>query len=90
MLLDALERRVLAMVGALREARAARSSAEAEAAALREQLIEREAEIAQLKKRIEQDDLRAVVRERVQSLLRRVDELEQEGRSQCPPDGTSK
>ena len=79
--LEELERRVLAMAEALLEARRERKAAAAEASALREQVRERDLRIALLKKQVEGDDLRTTVRARVEALLRRVDELEREGRA---------
>ncbi len=76
---ERLERRVTAIVEELREARKARRAAEAEANTLREQCRNHELQIMLLKKKLEGDDLRTTVRARVESLLRRIDELEQEG-----------
>ncbi|MCY4593825.1 MAG: hypothetical protein OXC19_03375 [Bryobacterales bacterium] len=77
--LEELERRVLAMAEAYKAARLARRDAEAEANALRNQLQERDMQIVLLKKQVEGDDLRTTVRARVESLLKRIDELEREG-----------
>lgn len=76
---EELERRVLAMAEALREARKARSAAESDATVLREQVRERDLQIVLLKKQVEGDDLRTSVRTRVEALIRRIDELEREG-----------
>lgn len=73
-----LERRVLAMAEALREARKAQTAAESSAIALREQVRERDLQIVLLKKQIEGDDLRTSVRARVEALIKRIDELERE------------
>lgn len=78
-LLEELEQRVLSMAAALKEARQARRDADAEANTLREAVQERDMQIAVLKKQLEGDDLRTGVRARVEALIRRVDELEQEG-----------
>lgn len=77
--LDELEERVLAMAKALRDARKACAAAEAEANALRERVQARDLEIVLLKKQVEGDDLRTTIRARVESLLQRIDELEQQG-----------
>ena len=77
--LEEFERRVLAMAEAYKAARLARRDAEAEANALRNQLQERDMQIVLLKKQVEGDDLRTTVRARVESLLKRIDELEREG-----------
>lgn len=78
-LLEELEQRVLSMATALKEARQARRDADAEANTLRDALQERDMQIVVLKKQLEGDDLRSGVRARVEALIRRVDELEQEG-----------
>lgn len=78
-LLEELEQRVLSMASALKEARQARRDAVAEANTLRDALQERDMQIVVLKKQLEGDDLRTGVRARVEALIRRVDELEQEG-----------
>ena len=77
--LQRLEQRVTAIAEELRDARKARRAAEAEANSLREQCHNHELEIVLLKKKLEGDDLRTTVRTRVESLLRRIDELEGEG-----------
>ena len=77
--LQKLEQRVTAIAEELRDARKARRAAEAEANSLREQCHNHELEIVLLKKKLEGDDLRTTVRTRVESLLRRIDELEEEG-----------
>ena len=77
--LEDLERRVLAMAEAYKAARLARQEAEAEASMLRNRLQERDMQIVLLKKQVEGDDLRTTVRSRVESLLKRIDELEREG-----------
>ena len=77
--LEELEQRVLAMAEAYKAARLARRDAEAEASALRNRLQERDIQILLLKKQVEGDDLRTTVRSRVESLLKRIDELEREG-----------
>ncbi len=77
--LDELERRVLSMAEALREARQGRREAESEASALRERVRERDLEIVLLKKQVEGDDLRSTIKTRVETLIRRIDELEREG-----------
>ncbi len=76
---EELERRVLAMAVALREARRAGNAANSEANVLRERVRERDLQIVLLKKQIEGDDLRTSVRTRIEALLRRIDELEREG-----------
>ena len=76
---EELERRVVAMAEALREARKARRAAESDANVLREQVRERDLQIVLLKKQVEGDDLRTSVRTRVESLISRIDELEREG-----------
>ena len=73
-----LERRVLAIAEALREARKAQAAAESSANVLREQVRERDLQIVLLKKQIEGDDLRTSVRTRVEALIKRIDELERE------------
>lgn len=75
---EELEERVIAMVAELREARKARLTAESEAATLRERCQDFEMEIALLKKKLEGDDLRTTVRTRVEALLQRIDEMEQD------------
>ncbi len=77
--LEKLERRVLALVEELREARAARRQAETEAVGLRQLVLERDSRIALLQKNLDCDEVRRAARERVQALLRRVEELEREG-----------
>lgn len=74
--LEQLERRVLDLVGELLAAREARRNAESEAERLREQLQERDALIASLKQKLEGDDVRKLVRERLEALLQRIDEME--------------
>ena len=77
-LLEQLERRVLDLVGELRDAREARRTAEAEAMGLREQVQERDTRIISLEQELEGDDVRRLVRERLEALLRRIDEMERE------------
>ena len=77
--LEQLESRVLAMADALRDARKARRAAETEAAILRDQVQDRDMQVAVLKKQLEGDDLRSTVRARVEALVQRIDELEREG-----------
>ena len=77
--LERLEQRVIAIAQELLEARKARRAAQAEANSLREQCRNHELQIMLLKKKLEGDDLRTTVRARVESLIRRIDELEQEG-----------
>ena len=74
--LEQLERRVLDLVGELLAAREARRNVEAEVKLLREQVQERDALIASLKQKLEGDDVRKVVRERLEALLQRIDEME--------------
>ncbi len=76
--LEELERRVLAMAKALREARKARAAAESDANILREQVRDRDLQIVLLKKQVEGDDLRTSVRTRVEALIKRIDDLERE------------
>lgn len=76
--LEELERRVLAMAKALREARKARTAAESDANILREQVRDRDLQIVLLKKQVEGDDLRTSVRTRVEALIKRIDDLERE------------
>ena len=75
---EALERRVLAMAQALVEAREARLEAESKVEALQEKVRKRDAEIARLKDEVGDDTLRESVRTRLESLLKRIDELERQ------------
>ena len=75
-ILEQLERRVLDLVGELLAAREAQRNAEAEAERLRDQVQERDTLIASLKHKLEGDDVRNLVRERLEALLRRIDEME--------------
>lgn len=75
---EALEGRVHAMAGALREAREAWRAADLSARDLGEQVRERDLEIARLKDEIGNDELRSSVRLRIESLIRRIDELERQ------------
>ena len=76
---EALERRVLAMAQALVGAREARLEAESKVKALQERVRKQDAEIARLKDEIGNDGLRESVRTRLESLLKRIDELERQG-----------
>ena len=76
---DELERRVLALVEQLREARTQRVRAELELGRLRDQLRERDTQIVVLKDELRSDGTRDAVKRRVEALLRRVAELEREG-----------
>lgn len=76
---EALERRVLAMAQALVGAREARLEAESKVKALQGRVRKQDAEIARLKDEIGNDRLRESVRTRLESLLKRVDELERQG-----------
>ncbi len=73
---ERLESRVVAIAEKLREARAARREAEAEASRLCAECRVRDAEIARLRHLLEDDGLRVAVRARVAALLHRVAELE--------------
>ncbi len=74
-----LERRVLALVEKLREARTQRVQAELEIGRLRDQLRERDTQIVVLKDELRSDGTRDAVKRRVEALLRKVAELEREG-----------
>ncbi len=76
---DELERRVLALVEQLREARTQRVRAELELGRLRDQLRERDTQIVVLKDELRSDGTRDAVKRRVEALLRKVAELEREG-----------
>jgi len=76
---DELERRVLALVEKLREARTQRVQAELEIGRLRDQLRERDTQIVVLKDELRSDGTRDAVKRRVEALLRKVAELEREG-----------
>lgn len=74
-----LERRVLALVEQLREARTQKAQAELEIGRLRDQLRERDTQIVVLKDELRSDGTRDAVKRRVEALLRKVAELENEG-----------
>ncbi len=76
---DELERRVLALVEQLREARTQRVRAELELGRLRDQLRERDTQIVVLKDELRSDGTRDAVKRRVEALLRKVAALEREG-----------
>ena len=76
---EALERRVLAMAQALVGAREARLEAESKVKALQVRVRTQDAEIARLRDEIGNDGLRESVRTRLESLLKRIDELERQG-----------
>ena len=76
---DELERRVLALVEQLREARTQRVRAELELGRLRDQLRERDTQIVVLKDELRSDGTRDAVKRRGEALLRKVAELEREG-----------
>lgn len=76
--LERLESRVLDMVEQLRDARGRQLAAEKETSKLREQLSEKERRIAELEARSDEgQSTRKVVRSRIESLLDRIETLEQ-------------
>ncbi len=76
--LERLEARVLRMVEQLRDARSRQLAAEKEAARLRDELSERNKRIAELEARSDEGQTtRKVVRNRIESLLDRIEGLEQ-------------
>ena len=74
-----LERRVLALVEQLREARTQQAQAEREIGRLGDELRERDTQIVVLKDELRSDGTRDAVKRRVEALLRKVAELENEG-----------
>ena len=76
---DELERRVLALVGQLREARTQQAQAELELERLRDQLRERDTRIVVLQEELRGDPMRDTIKRRVEALLEQVAELEREG-----------
>ncbi len=76
---DELERRVLALVGQLREARAQQAQADLEIERLRDQLRERDTQIVVLQEELRGDTMRDTIKRRVEALLEQVAELEREG-----------
>ena len=77
--LGELERRVLGLVGQLREARTQRVQAELEVERLREELRDRDTQIIVLRDELRSDSTRDAVKRRVEALLQKVAELEREG-----------
>jgi chromosome segregation ATPase len=76
--LERLESRVLDMVEQLRDARTRQLAAEKETARLREQLSEKERRLAELEARSDEgQNTRKAVRGRIESLLDRIEALEQ-------------
>lgn len=76
--LEKLEARVLHMVEQLRDARGRQIAAEKEAEALRKQLSETERRVAELETRTDEGrSSRKVVRSRIESLLERIETLEE-------------
>lgn len=73
-----LEARVLDMVEQLKEARSRQASAERDAAKLREEVNEKNKRIAELEARsAEGNSSRKAVRSRIESLLDRIESMEQ-------------
>ena len=76
---DELERRVLALVGQLREARTQQAQADLDLERLRDQLRERDTQIVVLQEELRGDTMRDTIKRRGEALLVLVAELEREG-----------